>query len=337
MNNLLPDNILECLPVGVLIFEQKNGDEHLICYYANTAAAKLLNVLNLKETAWATYFPFSKTVADTVFFYENSQKWLKADVKTGDTEGSLIVTLSDVTTLAQMEQQLDVLRKSNTDLEHFAYVASHDLREPLRKISAFGERLQKKYANSLDSDGTLYLDRITNATHRMQTLIDDLLMFSRLVHDDTGFKSVDLNEIIGNVVANSDCPEDVKIDCDEMPTIHANPTQMTQLFQNLVSNALKFRQPDTLPKIHIGCKNVNVSTCEITVTDDGIGFEDADAERIFTLFHRLNGRSEYEGTGIGLAICKKIVESHNGTIVAKGTPNGGAVFTIRLPLNRTDQ
>ena len=147
------------------------------------------------------------------------------------------------------------------------------------------------------------------------------------------FKSVDLNEIISNVVANSNCPEDVKIDCDEMPTIHANPTQMTQLFQNLVSNALKFRLADTLPKIHIGCKNVNVSTCEITVADDGIGFEDADAERIFALFHRLNGRSEYEGTGIGLAICKKIVENHSGTIVAKGTPNGGAVFTIRLPLN----
>ena len=339
MNHILLDNIVENLPVGVLVFaptDAVKSNGQLVCCYANATASQLLNISNWEQTLWSAHFPFAHTVESTTFFTENSQRWLEAELKTDDTEGSIVVTLMDVTAtqqrLGQLDKQLTALRKSNGDLEHFAYVASHDLREPLRKISAFGERLQKKYNPILDGDGALYLSRITDATSRMQDLIDDLLTFSRLTRDDLGFKAVNLNEIIQTVVSNVDNTIDAQIDCDEMPTIQANQTQMTQLFQNLVSNALKFRHQNTAPKVRIGCRDMGENTCEITVSDNGIGFDADDAERIFVIFQRLNGRSEYEGTGIGLAICKKIVENHNGTISAQGKPNGGATFTVTLPI-----
>ena len=260
-------------------------------------------------------------------------------VMTDASDASRIVVLNDISTQENgtkaLERKIEKLRNSNKDLEHFAYVASHDLREPLRKIVAFSERLNTKYASALEGDGLVYLHRMIDATQRMQTFIDDLLLFSRFSRDTSDRIDVDLNDILRGVLSDFEMQiESTKavIQFDKLPTIYGVKTQMVQLFQNLVGNALKFRKPDVPPNISISCTDLD-NHYQMTLSDKGIGFEEADAERIFVIFQRLNGRSEFEGTGIGLAICKKIVENHGGNITASSKPDQGSAFTITLPKN----
>ena len=252
----------------------------------------------------------------------------------------VIGLISDVTQRKNDEQELHAnairLEQSNRELQDFAFVASHDLQEPLRKIQAFGDRLKTKYGAALDETGLDYLARMQNAAARMQVLINDLLSFSRISSKAKPFEQVDLQEVANAVVSDLEIRIEqtgARVDIDPLPIIDADPTQMRQLIQNLLSNALKFQQADVKPHIKITAERVknDAGLCEIIVSDNGIGFEEKYLDRIFTLFQRLHGRSEYEGTGVGLAVCRKIVERHGGQITAQSAPQQGAKFIISLP------
>jgi PAS domain S-box-containing protein len=247
----------------------------------------------------------------------------------------------------ELERRLVALKKSNSELEQFAYVASHDLQEPLRKIIAFGERLSHKYGNELSDEGNFFVQRMTNSADRMQTMIHDLLTFSRVTRQSNIFEPVSLKSIFKQVLSDLELKIQEKqatITFDTLPTVAAQPIQMYQLFQNLLTNALKFTKPDEPVVITVKCVRASpleikqnpvlfpfIDYYKITVSDNGIGLEDEYAEKIFALFQRLHGRLEYEGTGLGLAICRKIVEAHQGQIRASGTLGVGTEFTIYLP------
>lgn len=259
----------------------------------------------------------------------------------------------DVTEIKQYQRELEIridrLNRSNEELEQFAYVASHDLQEPLRKIRAFGERLSGKFKNELGDDGKDFIDRMQNAASRMQILIDDLLAYSKLSRSKEQYVKVDLSEIVKEVLNDLEITVEQKkaiINCDAICSVMAIEGQMRQLFQNLISNALKFNKPNQIPVVNIKSEIITGKDikgiskvfrkskfCRISIQDSGIGFEEKFLDRIFVIFQRLHGRSEYAGTGIGLAICKKIVEHHNGFITAESKPNEGAKFIITLPLN----
>jgi light-regulated signal transduction histidine kinase (bacteriophytochrome) len=235
------------------------------------------------------------------------------------------------------------LQRSNQELELFASVASHDLQEPLRKILAFGERLRVRQADRLDETGKDYLQRMEHAAQRMRQLIDDLLAYARISTDSRPFVPVDLNCITQEVL--TDLEEQIqqtqaKVEVEPLPQIEGDPAQMRQLLQNLIGNALKFHRPNEPPLVRVSSgavdasKNGKPDKTELIISDNGIGFENRYAERIFHLFQRLHGQSEYGGTGMGLAICRKIVDRHGGSIAAQGNPGGGAVFTVTLPLTQ---
>jgi PAS domain S-box-containing protein len=239
------------------------------------------------------------------------------------------------------------LARSNEELEKFAYVASHDLQEPLRKIQAFGDRLRAKNQAALGEQGQDYLDRILKSAGRMRRLIEDLLALSRVTTKGQPFTTVDLN-VVGEGVL-SDLEERIaesgaSVEIGPLPTVIADATQMRQLLQNLIGNALKFRRPDEPPRVTVQNRLIPASDefndqpgYEITVTDNGIGFDEKYLDRIFQVFQRLHSRGEYEGTGVGLAICRKIVERHGGTISARSTPGHGTTFIVLLPIRQPDE
>lgn len=242
----------------------------------------------------------------------------------------------------QLESLNEKLRHSNEELERFASVAAHDLQEPLRKIQAFGDRLAANASESLDEKDRLYIERMRDAATRMRVLIDDLLQLSRVTSRAQPAKQVDLGSVVARVADDLESQiEDAgaMLEVGELPVVIADPSQMHSLFQNLVSNALKFRRVGQTPLVRIseisdtsaGGPN---GMAHVSVEDNGIGFEQEYEERIFRIFERLNGRTDYSGTGIGLAICKKIVSRHGGTITAEGRPGEGAVFTVSLPTHR---
>jgi len=228
------------------------------------------------------------------------------------------------------------LEQSNRELQDFASVASHDLQEPLRKIQAFGDRLSTTNAATLSSDGQDYLKRMLNAAGRMQTLINDLLSFSRITTKAQPFSKVDLAQIARDVLVDLETAVEragAAVSLDPLPTIDADPMQMRQLLQNLIGNALKFRKPGVAPIVRISAEvSSDNQTCTIFVSDNGIGFDEKYLDRIFNVFQRLHGRGSYEGTGIGLAVCRKIAERHGGSITARSTPGEGATFIVTLPM-----
>lgn len=236
----------------------------------------------------------------------------------------------------QLQQTVAMLKQSNQDLQEFAYVASHDLQEPLRKIQAFGNLLEEDCADKLGDEGKDYLSRMKSAASRMSVLIEDLLTFSRVTSKAQAPREVDLNETIAHVIDDLetriiDTKGTINVET-LLPTVSADPTHMRQLLQNLIGNALKFARPDVPPIVTITSSYDDAHDADVlVVSDNGIGFDDKHAEQIFSVFQRLHGRNEYEGTGIGLAVCRKIVTRYNGTIEAAGTPGRGATFTITLP------
>ncbi|MEO5753314.1 MAG: CHASE3 domain-containing protein [Chthoniobacterales bacterium] len=236
------------------------------------------------------------------------------------------------------------LQRSNRELEQFASVASHDLQEPLRKIQAFGDRLQTRYADELGEQGRDYLGRMLASATRMRSLIDALLSFSRVTTKAQPFVTVNLAATVEDVV--SDLEDRIqrmggRVEVGPMPSLEADPLQMRQLLQNLIGNGLKFARPDAPPVVEVesrllreNSENGEILIYEISVRDNGIGFEEVYLDRIFELFQRLHGRQEYEGTGMGLAICRKIVERHGGTITARSAPERGATFLVNLPIRQ---
>jgi two-component system sensor kinase FixL len=248
---------------------------------------------------------------------------------------------------AQQARYAAELERSNQDLQQFAYVASHDLQEPLRKIRTFSDRLESHCREQLDDTGRECIDRMQGAAVRMQTLIDGLLSLSRVATGGREFVPVSLAEVVAEVVADLEVQiERVhgRVEVGNLPTIQADPLQMRQLFQNLIGNALKFHRSDEPPLVTIEGRQDGprpkrgaaggAGACRIVVSDNGIGFDQRDAERIFGVFQRLNPRAAFEGTGIGLAICRRIVERHGGTISARAAPGRGSVFEVVLPVRQ---
>ncbi len=242
------------------------------------------------------------------------------------------------------------LKMSNRDLQEFVSIASHDLQEPLRKVTVFGGRLKSGYAAVLDEKGQDYLERMMNAAKRMHELINGLLMFSRVTTKAQPFVPVDLSLLSKEVLADLEISIEQtggQVEVGDLSTLEADPLQMRQLFQNLISNALKFHRKNKAPSVKISGAFVHSAenspdafpsykkTYQITVEDNGIGFDNKYADRIFGVFQRLHGRQEYDGTGIGLSVCKKIVERHGGTITAKGFPGQGSKFTVTLPVRQS--
>ncbi len=237
----------------------------------------------------------------------------------------------------QLEHVAAQLEASNRELQQFASVASHDLQEPLRKIVVFGDRLRTKFSGGLGEQGQDYLERMMNAAERMQTLINDLLEFSRVVTRARPFVPVEIGQVVKEVLGDLEVLIESKgavVDVGPMPTISADPTQMRQVFQNLLANAMKFQGEGAVAQVVIRAESASCGGrpgWRITVRDNGIGFEQHHAERIFAPFQRLHGRSEFGGSGIGLAIVRRIVERHGGTITAQSAPGQGATFIILIP------
>lgn len=263
-------------------------------------------------------------------------------------DGSSIATYQDITDLERHEAELREYTKklevSNRELQDFAYVASHDLQEPLRKIETFGDRLKSKFGDEIPDGAQNYIERMQNATGRMRLLINDLLSYSRVTTKAKPFKSVDLDEVISGVLSDLQMRLDeteATVNYKDLPSLQADPTQMRQLLQNLIGNALKFQRPDVKPVVTVTAELIEgdfmagvPDMCTLRVADNGIGFDNKYKDQIFTIFQRLHGRSEYEGTGIGLATCRKIVERHGGTIDADGVEGEGATFIVTLPVKQ---
>ncbi len=226
------------------------------------------------------------------------------------------------------------LARSNGELEQFAYVASHDLQEPLRKVQAFGDRLGQRAGAALDETSRDYLQRMQNAAARMSLLINDLLVFSRVTSKAQPFARVALDAVAREVLSDLDTAVQdagARVELGPLPGLDADPSQMRQLLQNLLSNALKFRRDDVASVVRVTGERRDDGTVTFSVADNGIGFDEKYADRIFKLFERLHGRNRYVGTGVGLAICRKIVERHGGTIAVRTAPDAGATFTVTLP------
>jgi PAS domain S-box-containing protein len=306
--------------------------------------------------------------SERVFYRKDGTAFPVEYVKTpinenGQVVGAVLV-FKDITERKRVEETLAQkaaeLARSNAELEQFAFVASHDLQEPLRKIQAFGDRLKTKCEGAIVEEARDYLERMQSAATRMRKLIDDLLAFSRVIRSAEPFIRVDLaavtKEVLGDLEVRLE-KSGAKVEIGDLPAIEADPMQMRQLLLNVIGNSLKFQPAGGVPIVKIrsriidpesagdaAClKSVSASAdqvqaprqlCEITVQDNGIGFEEKYSEKIFAVFQRLHGRTEYEGTGVGLAVCRRITDRHHGTIIGKGKPGEGATFIITLPVSQ---
>lgn len=255
---------------------------------------------------------------------------------TVNSEPCVLAIVRDVSLVRQLTRDLQDsiadLRRSNAELEQFAYVASHDLQEPLRMISGYAQLLLKRYGDKLDANGREYIDYTVDGVKRMQTLINDLLSYSRLHARNQPAIPVDLHTTMQHVQKNLALTieeSNAKIHITKLPVIQGDPALMLQLFQNLVGNAIKFRQQNTPPDIHI---HYDESTETFSVKDNGIGIDPNDAQKIFAIFQRLHNRDDIPGSGIGLAVCKKIVEYYDGMISVVPAADGkGSIFQLTLP------
>jgi PAS domain S-box-containing protein len=288
--------------------------------------------------------------------YEEKETWRDGSVSwvsttklpLRDSVGQVVGTFGisrDITDKRNAMDELRVLAERlaaiNKELEEFAYMCSHDLQEPLRKIRAFGDRLKSKCHEALSDEGRDFLERMLGAASRMQQLIDSLLTYSRVTTQGQSFSRVDLNRVLADVVSDLELriEEGGAIDVGPLPVCLVDEPQMRQLFQNLLGNGLKFRHPDRLPEVRVraeGCAPPapgNDGAWKIVVEDNGIGFDPKYLDKLFVPFSRLHGKFEYAGTGIGLAVCRKIMQRHAGSICAEGVPGQGARFVLTLPLS----
>lgn len=257
------------------------------------------------------------------------------------TPSGMLVTavVRDITDRKQAQQALELhaaeLERSNNELEQFAYVASHDLQEPLRMITSYSQLLERRYREKLDGDALEFIDYVVDGAHRMQELINDLLSYSRVGTRGREFEAIDMETVYQRVLSNLQLAieeHQAEISRDPLPMVMADGLQLVQLLQNLIGNAIKFHG-DAPAKVHVGVVlHEDSNEAEFCVRDEGIGLERQYAERIFQVFQRLHGKSKYPGTGIGLAICKKIVERHGGRIWVESEPGKGAKFYFTLPL-----
>ncbi|MEA5488214.1 MULTISPECIES: PAS domain S-box protein [Pseudanabaena] len=313
-------------------------------------------VASIRE-ALAKHEPFSGEILN--YSKDGRAYWLSLNINpVFDDDGNLLQFIAienEITTRKEIELKLrkevegamkklnvmnERLEVSNRELLDFAYVSSHDLQEPLRKIQAFGDRLKSTCQDSLNDKGLDYLERMLNAASRAQILINDLLDFSRVTTKAQPFQPINLSEVLEGVLSDLEVrieKSGVILEVDPLPSVEADALQMRQILQNLIGNALKFLRAEVTPVVQVRSRvymENEQEWCEIRVIDNGIGFEQQYAERIFQIFQRLHGRKTFEGTGIGLAICRKIAERHNGTLIAQGEPDQGATFIFTLPTHQ---
>jgi light-regulated signal transduction histidine kinase (bacteriophytochrome) len=256
----------------------------------------------------------------------------EANARLGSVNGQL------ATTNATLERRAAELARSNSELEQFASIASHDLQEPLRKVRTFTQRVTVVESDRLSDEGRDYLQRANSAAERMQKLIEDLLKFSRVATHGRPFGPVDLGLVTREVIDDLEAQVHQAhghVTIGALPTLDGDALQLRQLVQNLISNALKFRRGDVETQITIDGGS-DQGTAWIAVRDNGIGFDPQYSRRIFRVFERLHGRTEYPGTGIGLALCRKIADRHGGTIVADSTPGVGSTFTVTMPVHQRE-
>ncbi len=284
--------------------------------------------------------------------YNVDQHDIYLDLQSAKVGDEVLVTFNDFTALKraqiQLEKTIEELRRSNVNLEEFAYAASHDLKEPVRKIQVFTDRLRMSLQAQLSEEQQRFFERVEFAAKRMSTLIDDLLLYSYVTRGAAFGDEVDLNKKVALVLQDLDLEieqKGAKITIDLLPVVAAHRRQMQQLFHNLIGNALKYSKPGVAPEIHIGTTFIRGSETPLPLTgeqaardyhlievrDNGIGFQQEDAGRIFNVFTRLHGNAEYRGSGVGLSIVQRIVENHNGFIWAESKPGEGATFRILLP------
>ena len=270
---------------------------------------------------------------------------------------TILLAIEDITERKLIEEKLRIyavkVERSNRELQDFAQVASHDLQEPLRKIIAFGDRLKTKAGDSLDEECRDYLQRMFNAANRMQTLITDLMTFSKVEIKGQPFVKTDIGVIAREVSADLESRIEQtggRVEIEDLPTIDADAMQMRQLLQNLIGNSLKYHREGVPPVVRVYGQSLDLRSlesmdelarslqhCQILVADNGIGFDEKYLDRIFTVFQRLHKKGEYEGTGVGLAICRKIVDRHGGTITAHSRPEEGATFVVTMPVMQPRQ
>lgn len=365
-------NVLDNSRDGIMAFESLRNDEGKIVDFkfilANEASTQMTNrsQVQLIGKRLLEIFPGNryKLLEEYIQVTESGED-LRTEIEYDSDGGKVwfkilavklddgfLVTFSDITKEKDTEIQLRnytlELKRSNEDLEQFAYVASHDLQEPLRKIRSFGDRLISKYQEKLDETGQHYIERMQVASQRMQSLIEDLLAFSRITRSSELPGKVDVNQLMVEVLddlSDQVSREQAKVEVNEIPPILGVKGQIRRLFQNLISNAIKFRKPEENPQIKVVGEKISAMELtqeynftprykfyvKITVSDNGIGFDTKYSEQIFNVFQRLHGRNEFEGTGIGLAICKKIVTHHGGIISAKSKEGLGSDFILILP------
>jgi signal transduction histidine kinase len=290
-----------------------------------------------KWVPWLIFLCFALFAAAALVLGRRALRSAEA-VREANAQLALVNTELESTNDA-LERRARELARSNAELEQFASIASHDLQEPLRKVRTFTQQVTVIEADHLSDRGRDYLERANGAAERMQKLIEDLLKFSRVATHGRPFTRVDLAQVTSDVVGDLEAQVERSgaiVHIGHLPTISADPLQMRQLMQNLVSNAIKFRREGVAPEVSVDA-TVSESTMLLTVRDNGIGFEPQYARRIFRVFERLHGRGEYPGTGIGLALCRRIVERHGGTVVADSEPDAGATFTVTMPIRQRDE
>jgi light-regulated signal transduction histidine kinase (bacteriophytochrome) len=315
----------------------------------------LLNILEdsvseqnqLRDTQSAVLNILEDSASEKAYFQDTQRAVLNTledfTEEKGHLEGMKKAVLNILEDLGTEKDKLQTaqirLEQSNRELQDFTSVASHDLQEPLRKVQAFGDRLKTGYQAGMDEQGRDCLDRMLKATKRMQSLIRDLLSFAQVTSQAHAFLPVDLARVTREVLSDLEvrvAETKAVVDVGDLPTIEADAVQMRQLLQNLIGNALKFHQEGKPPVIRVFAEGADVprtadSVVRLVVADEGIGFEEKYLDRIFAVFQRLHGRTEYEGTGVGLAICRKIAQRHGGDITATSILGQGAVFRVDLP------
>lgn len=319
------------------IIRQRNRSKHTPIIFL-TAYSKSQEEVFKGYTLGAVDYVFKPIVPEILkakvrVFVELSQMYEKVREQTQLLEQEIV---EHKQTAQKLRQTAAELERSNKELESFAYIASHDLQEPLRKVITFGERLKTSNTAVLDEKSLDCLNRMQEATVRMQQLISGLLTLSRVTTQAQLFQPVDLNTVINDILFDLEVrikETRAQIEVGHLPTISGDSLQIRQLFQNLIANALKFRKPGDRPYIVIKSQTLDNGLVEISVEDNGIGFEEQYIDRIFKPFQRLHTREEYEGVGMGLAICQKIVQRHGGEITAQSKPGEGARFVVRVKGN----
>jgi PAS domain S-box-containing protein len=368
----LLDNILSHSANGISVTEVIRNDKNEVMdgrtIIANDAAVQFSGIpreLYLSKTAielepnilQSEYYQLCLKTLETGepqftrYFLEFSKRWLEITISKLD-DDHIITIFTDVTKTQEAElkqnQLIEELKRSNENLEDFTRAASHDLKEPIRKVQFFTSRLKDKMKDYESGEEKNLLEKIENAAERMRLLVDDLLEYSHVSLKPKETEVIDLNEKINLILSDLEIlikEKNAKVIVKKLPTVRGYRRRLQQLFQNLISNSLKYSKPDVTPVIEISCKEVKGSESgievaiqdrdrifyQVDIKDNGIGFQTQDAERIFGMFQRLHGNKEYSGTGVGLAIAKKVVENHNGYIKAEGRPKEGAVFHVLLP------